>query len=70
MAPIDPVQLIAQARESLKGYLAHSAALYETASHANRLQPSEGQDRPVADLSDRLERVYALVAQQTDEEIR
>lgn len=70
MGIVDPVQLTAQVRESLKACLVHSSAISATASNANRLRGEAAQGRPLGELGDHLERAYATLGQQTEEEIR
>ncbi|TKA58542.1 hypothetical protein B0A53_00283 [Rhodotorula sp. CCFEE 5036] len=70
MGPLDPMQLTAQVRESLKACLMHSAAISATASTANRLQGEAAQDRPLGELGEQLDQVYAVLGQQSQDEIR
>lgn len=67
---MDPMQLTAQVRESLKACLMHSAAISATASTANRLQGEAAQDRPLGELGQQLDQVYAVLGQQSQDEIR
>jgi hypothetical protein len=70
MGPLDPMQLTAQVRESLKACLMHSAAISATASTANRLQGEAAQDRPLGELGEQLDQVNAVLGQQSQDEIR